>query len=355
MTYPLTTEQLLLLNNLMYLPGKTPFSSIEHTEAKTVGEWVEGIDMSGVDRLSHYGFCMTGRDLENVIGAVRNDDVLMNMQIAAAHVMESDDSGGGGVSAVFENPVTGEAVVAFRGTAPEEWRDNFAGGTGTTLSDGVSTMQQWKALEWYRGQNLEGRGMITVTGHSKGGNKAQYIALLDDSVSRCVSFDGQGFSDQFMEAYRAQVARNQYKIANNSVRHDYVNPLLNAVGRQIYYEGYDYGKGGFLENHCPNTFFFFDENGNYQIKVAENGQAEGMRVLRELTGRYLRSLTPESRAELLAFLGETAELALGESKSREIPGWFFMPFSAYLRMNGISCPEKKCLEVLRALHSHPTD
>lgn len=197
--------------------------------------------------------------------------------------------------------------------------------------------------------------MITVTGHSKGGNKAQYIALLDDSVSRCVSFDGQGFSDQFMEAYRAQVARNQYKIANNSVRHDYVNPLLNAVGRQIYYEGYDYGKGGFLENHCPNTFFFFDENGNYQIKVAENGQAEGMRVLRELTGRYLRSLTPESRAELLAFLGETAELALGESKSREIPGWFFMPFSAYLRMNGISCPEKKCLEVLRALHSHPTD
>lgn len=35
---------------------------------------------------------------------------------------------------------------------------------------------------------------ITVTGHSKGGNKAK-----DNSVDICIAFDGQGFSDEFID------------------------------------------------------------------------------------------------------------------------------------------------------------
>ena len=40
---------------------------------------------------------------------------------------------------------------------------------------------------------------ITVTGHFKGGNKAQYVTIVTDRIGRCVSFDGQGFSKEFLE------------------------------------------------------------------------------------------------------------------------------------------------------------
>ena len=53
-----------------------------------------------------------------------------------------------------------------------------------------------------------------------------YIAILDDSVDRCVSFDGQGFSDEFYEKYADQIAHNKNKIVNCSAESDYVNFLL---------------------------------------------------------------------------------------------------------------------------------
>lgn len=76
---------------------------------------------------------------------------------------------------------------------------------------------------------------VTVTGHSKGGNKAKYITVLDSSVDRCVSFDGQGFSDEFMTEYQEQISQNQNKIENHNVDYDYVNLLLNDVGNKTYY------------------------------------------------------------------------------------------------------------------------
>ena len=59
-----------------------------------------------------------------------------------------------------------------------------------------------------------------MTGHSKGGNKAKYITLMDDTVDHCVSFDGQGFSDEFMETYSDEIAARQHKIENHNVDYD---------------------------------------------------------------------------------------------------------------------------------------
>ena len=39
---------------------------------------------------------------------------------------------------------------------------------------------------------------LTVTGHSKGANKAMYTTIMCNNVTRCVSFDGQGFSKEFL-------------------------------------------------------------------------------------------------------------------------------------------------------------
>lgn len=150
---------------------------------------------------------------------------------------------------------------------------------------------------------------ITVTGHSKGGNKAKYVSLLDHTVDHCVSVDGQGFSDKFMQKYADVIAARQSVIENHNIDYDYVNLLLNDVGATVYYQGYDYGKGGFLENHCPNTFLNFDEDGTFTITVNPNGQAQEMKALDMFLNNTLRSLPDEKRTDMLVMINAIADSA----------------------------------------------
>ena len=284
----LTTEQTLLLNNLMYLEsaGGSPFQGANRFEGQTIGEWLDSIDLSRVDPSKDYGSFMTGEDWTNIIQAVQQDETLRNMRIAETHV---DSGGGEGRSAVFLSEETGDALVVFKGTeSSKEWIDNFEGGNVT------DTAYQQNALEWYQEvyqeyglENYE----VTLSGHSKGGNKAKYITILDDTVDHCVSFDGQGFSDKFMEKYQNEIAARQNKVENHNVDYDYVNFLLNDIGDSTYYDGQDYGDGGFLENHCPNTFLKFQEDGSFSMEISPNGQAEEIQALDEFLNNMLRAMS----------------------------------------------------------------
>lgn len=295
----LTTEQVLILNNLMYLEsGKdSPVVDMQDCSGQTIGDWLNKIDVNQLENDRNYGSFTTGQDWKNIIQAAKDDETLMNMTIAATH---SDSAGGGGQSAVFTSSSTGDAVVAFQGTqGQKEWADNFQGGNVT------DTPCQENALEWYQSayqeyglENYE----VTITGHSKGGNKAKYITLLDDTVDYCVSFDGQGFSDEFMTKYASQIAARQSRIENHNVDYDYVNLLLNDVGESTFYKGQDYGKGGFLENHCPNTFMKFDENGSFTMQVNPNGQASEMKALDEFLNNLIRSMPEDQQTSTLGLI-----------------------------------------------------
>src|SRR5471030_1826429 len=71
------------------------------------------------------------------------------------------------------------ATVVFRGTTTtKEWDDN---GYGAYEYD---TMQQIDALNYINNLQYDN---ITVTGHSKGGNKAQYVTVLSSKIVRCIS------------------------------------------------------------------------------------------------------------------------------------------------------------------------
>lgn len=312
----LTTEELLLLENLVYMDGGKPFKTVNESidEYKTVGQWISKIDIDEINDNQTYTSYTTGTDWKNIIEAVKNDETLMNMTIDTAYV-DDKENGGGGRSAVFVNPDTGEAVVAFRGTAKHEWCDNFVGGGPTGTADGVSTPQQENALTWYQDWYDNGgykNETITVIGHSKGGNKAKYITVMDNTVDRCVSFDGQGFSDEFMNKMNDKIAVNEDKITNYNVRNDYVNILLNDIGTKIYCQGYDYGEGGLLEAHCPNTFFKFNEDGTVEINIASHGQSSKMKEIDVFFNSFLRSLSEEEKIQTLEIIGRMAELFLGE-------------------------------------------
>ena len=220
------------------------------------------------------------------------------------------------MSALFTEPGLEEAVVCYRGTAGGEWKDNFIGGGETDVLDGVSTLQQKNALSWYQSLALEDYATVTVTGHSKGGNKAKYVTILEPSVDRCVAFDGQGFSDEFVKKYQRQIAGNQHKVRNCNVEGDYVNLLLNDVGTCEFYKGWDIGAGGFLENHCPNTLLKFSENGS--CKMYPGSREPAMEALDQFLNSYLRSLPSAQKKATLLLFGTLAEAGFHGAAAEEL-------------------------------------
>lgn len=95
-------------------------------------------------------------------------------------------------------------IVVFRGTTTiKEWDDN---GQGAYEYD---TEQQIYALNYVNSIDSD---KIIVTGHSKGGNKAQYTTVRSPKVIKCVSINGQGFSNEFINKYKKLIDGNKEKL-----------------------------------------------------------------------------------------------------------------------------------------------
>ena len=196
-----------------------------------------------------------------------------------------------------------EMIVAFRGTTTgAEWYDNFA---AANLADSA---QQRAALAYLEGLNLAGYETVTVTGHSKGGNKAMYCAAVSDRVDRCVSFDGQGFSDAFAEKYARQIAERGDGIENHCAGGDYINVLLNGIGKTYYYETYN-PSGNFFLNHELTAMC--DDEGN----MRPGAQTPEAREFGAFANAYLRALPMQWRDSTLDMLGKAMALLLkGDAK-----------------------------------------
>lgn len=293
-------DELLLIELLTYMPGSAPLISILDAEGMTVGDYLRQIDLNALDNEYTYSTQMNGFDFRNIIMAILNNPNVSDSRILESH-LDMAYGAGGGISIVVVNEKEEadesgkhEAVVAFRGTADREWTDDFEG------AGQVDSLQQINALEWYKqayDRNDLEKYFVTVIGHSKGGNKAKYITILNDTPDRCVSFDGQGFSDKFIDHYKKRIIARQSLITNHNIDYDYVNILMNDIGEKTYYIGYDYGKYGFSESHAPNTFFDFGENGEYSIRINPNGQRPEMQIVDQFINSMIRSAVSEKESE----------------------------------------------------------
>ena len=146
------------------------------------------------------------------------------------------------------------AIIAYKGTTgPNEWADNVE--AAYTLE----TIPQKEALA-YAEDMAKIYGDLTVVGHSKGSNKAMYVAILCDAVKRCVGFDGEGFSKQFLTTYEEKIKERAHLITNYALATDFVHELLYQLpgSRQLYAKGYGVDKVG--ENHAPMGFFEQEDN-----------------------------------------------------------------------------------------------
>lgn len=200
---------------------------------------------------------------------------------------------------LFEDPNNpNHAIVAFKGTTGgDEWKDNAEG------LNRADTEAQLKAKAYI--ESL-GYGSITVTGHSKGGNKAMYVAITCSNVDRCVAYDGQGFSKEFLDKYSVEVQNRGSIIKNYSLSNDYVHILMFPIpgSEQIYMEpgnrvdkigGAHYPIGPFRLYEIDGHWYIDETGGTVHVTPYED---PSMTLLHELTTFLMNNANEEELAAL---------------------------------------------------------
>ena len=157
----------------------------------------------------------------------------------------------------FTDPM-GEVSAVFCGTGKGEWLDNGEGLAGEV----IATEAQQEALDWFDGISAD---PVTVTGHSKGGNKAQFVCINRPSVKRCFSFDGQGFAPESIEEFKKidDFENRRMKLYSLCADNDYVNPLgeILVPGEHIYYFESDNINPHHMEAMLDRDGYFNEQTG----------------------------------------------------------------------------------------------
>lgn len=239
-----------------------------------------------------------------------------------------------GLNAAVFTDEAGNVFVVFRGTGEGEWIDNGYGLSG--LDEHWDTRQQLQALEYFdkvmadlekdkdfAGKFANGEQFITVSGHSKGGNKAQYVTInseYSDLIDKCFNFDGQGFSPEAIEHFIEENGQAAYAEAVNKMygfnaENDYVNPLGIRVipDEHMYY--FTRTEGFFLngiENHYPDAFL--DESGNFSKQA--DGPGELSLLVRKMSD-IIMSWPPETRSVVTESAMNICQKYLGKAEPIE--------------------------------------
>jgi hypothetical protein len=151
-------------------------------------------------------------------------------------VFDTDDDrngrDGGGVVAYIASDDEGNAMIAFRGTSQDfEWVQDFE------LMNSTQTNHQ-KDIEAFLADPVNKKLLsqyksISITGHSLGGNDADYAAIIlaqdgyADKIDSVYNMDGPGHSQEFLNAHAPDIEKLQGKLHHR--RWSLVGMLLNDM------------------------------------------------------------------------------------------------------------------------------
>ncbi len=289
----LTNQDMLLLSSIAY----TDIASVSN-KGKTLGEVVEelknslahsgnskvfdedgNITADGIKELRRNGFNFRTVDddaFSKMFNEILNDENLYTLTI-----LDSANQNDGYVSAstyghLDENGMLKEnATVVYMGTGSATgWEDNayslYQPDTKMQKAAYDYLLRQQDVLSEYSSNPDEVH--VSVTGHSKGGNLAMYSTIkssqdenLEDGtiiVDNCVSFNGQGFNDEFIEENQELIDNSKAKITAINTYFDSVSALLNPVAGTTWNVAAEITKSP------------MDENGN--IHINNKDQLGGM-------------------------------------------------------------------------------
>ncbi len=304
----LSESQILILNNLMYRKEITR-ASAENKDVKTIV----------AEARNNKGSTLSEKEWTEIFDLVEKDPAIGNLTITTP----KSDPVTGARMACFVEDINGEkqAYAVYAGTGGNEWRDDSVAATMT------DSPQQQQALDWLN-EIPEEYGDIVVSGHSKGGNKAMYVAVVSNRVKDCYAFDGEGFSQEFCLKYGNKIKKKAGNIHLRSNYRDYVNALLITIAGDVKYVRNDVGVANAGEYHMPNALFRYkngkidytlDENGNAVYSMGRFGaQDPTMEMFHNLTVYMLENATPAEKKLFFSVFGEVLTMFMGENVRTDI-------------------------------------
>lgn len=137
--------------------------------------------------------------------------------------------------------------------------------------------------------------------------------FVADRIGRCVSFDGQGFSKEFLEFYSARIEERKSIITSISAEHDFVNSLLFPIAGDIKYIRADFDKE-FGLNHCPNKVF----NSNGELNEEVEQPAFLSRLISYLTKYSSATVSDSTLNAILEIISECVVVPTFLSESNKL-------------------------------------
>ena len=280
-------QRYMLLQHAIYEISKKPMKA-----GTTVGDWINSLNNNS----------------DNVLKAIKGDSELMKMQISATHQMDRHASG---YTAILVEPNTKKAIVVCRGSSTaKDWGDNIRLAKDGDGHDGVSSRQQESVLkfyqDWRKNQGKEYNDIVAI-GHSKGGNNATYLTIMDDSIRKSFTVNAPGFSDKFFEKYRDRIEKNGLKVYNNNTENDIVGTIMNQIGHRKYYAQLSHNNG-FIDTHLATAIMDFDNlKPGEPFKMYETKQSEKAKQFDRFFNSLIRDTKQPVRNILLEALANVAD------------------------------------------------
>jgi hypothetical protein len=164
---------------------------------------------------------MTNQEFDQLKTLVDSDSKLANLDVISVNPGHDSNAN----MAFFEDPSDHHQYAIFAGTAADEWDDD------ATNAEEVNQPNKIAMQKWFDSLPIKIPPGCTVSGHSDGGNDAMYLTIKDGAkVSDCLSFNGEGFGDAFVQANAADIANNKAKITCINCAGDPVGHMENPEG-----------------------------------------------------------------------------------------------------------------------------
>ena len=299
-------KELLLLSNFVYIPA----CRSDETIGRILDEY-RSADGSFTDQSvleAARGGGMSVSDVRTVFCEM-DEHISENPDFAhlsATRRLEEKD-----VRAIcYTDPSDRNPVVVFRGTGGtrEAWTDNFEGAFNeeTGIQKVADDFVRYECAVYDE---------IVVTGHSKGGNLAQFVTVKQaDRVLECISYDGQGFGDELIRENADAVKAASPKITSISAYNDFVNILLTCIAGTTLYVANDASAAGAHSSVTLLTENTFDEEGNFTSIRSQGAVASALSRITGMMCDILKPVSEKDKETMSAITGSAISLALSSSQ-----------------------------------------
>ncbi len=148
-----------------------------------------------------------------------------------------DDQDDTGYYGMLIDTGDGNAIIGCRGsestdfsTGVKDWGEADVGLLDSSLTRQQERAQKYMEKLWY--QYGDQYNSFSLTGHSLGGNLAEHMSItapvaMQEKIDHCISFDGPGYSDEYIKRYKKQIERISSKL--DHYQWSWVSGLLNPL------------------------------------------------------------------------------------------------------------------------------